>query len=174
MINNLVLPVMAIIILLISCTHIKQNTNSNTPEKIILDLKIDSLEGSDNLDALLSEMDCDDTLINSITHVNQISDSIRFVYEQIIIRLDSINHPNKKNAEQIELFKKWLKFSMNNYIELIDADQRILFYSYGNATMQRDAANCYKIILLRKRLAFLKGVFANAYWNYEFESLLKK
>jgi hypothetical protein len=157
-----------------SCNKSEEKKINLLHQKIVYDKAIDSLESNSYLDSLSSQMDCDDSILNTNTTEKVLRDSIKILYEQIVVRLDSIKLTisQKQNAEE---FKKALVNSMDNFDTLLNADQRILFYSYGNATMQGEAAKCYQIYLLQQRFIFLKAIFANAYWNYDFDSFpLKK
>lgn len=156
-----------------SCNESKRQGLNKLSNKIIYDKSIDSLESASYLDSLSTQMDCEDSTLNDATYLKEIRDSIKYVYEQIIVRLDSIKRTPQK-SQYADQFKVALLQSMKSYDTLNDADQSILYYSYGDATMQGDAAKCYQIFLLRQRLFFLKAVFANAYWNYDFDSFPDK
>lgn len=156
-------------IIIFSCQETNSEKFDFPAERIVYNRNVDSLESMPFLDSLASQMDCDDSILSTDTYLDQLNDSIQFMYEQIIVRLDSIKH-NPQKAQYAEQFKDVLLKSMNNYNALDDADQSILYYSYGNATMQGRSAKCFRIFLLRQRLFFLKTVFVNSYWNYDFDS----
>lgn len=156
------------IILFTNCEQRK--TNETIPKRIAYNKALDTLNNLSFLDSLAPQFDCGDSLIRSDDYFNQLTDSVNLMYDQIIVRLDSARL-NPKKRQYAHAFKQSLIESKGAFQTVNDADQNIIFYSFGDATMQGVAAKCFKINLLRQRLLFLKAAFSNAYWNYDFDTI---
>ena len=154
-----------------SCNN-KTSVDSQTIERTKTEIKdYNFLADEHDYDSLLTKFDCpdeEDSLLDK--RIKVLNDSIIDLYEQLILRLE-IQSAKEKFKQNAEPFIESLNQSKKTFIEAIDADAGLIFYSYGTATGKGTEARCFKINILQTHLLFMKSVFENSCWNYDFDTL---
>lgn len=161
---------MSMILLCLVFYNCNENSkkNSNPLKKhIIYNKDFNKFNSMKIFDSLFSTLDCDDeTLIDKA--IQNLNDSISQIKDQILIRLDSSSQ-NKELKKYSQAFKQLILENENTDSLFFDYTQSLLFHSYGNATAKGFDSKCFKAQMLKQHLFFLKAIFENSYWNYDFD-----
>lgn len=115
--------------------------------------------------------DCPDRWDSTFeAHTELLKDSIVEMYDQLAAHMNQLAKMGKLK-EPLEMYIEEFTRSKEAFLQSLDADPGIYMFSFGNATGAGSYGSCYYYTLLLNRLAFMKELVGQYYWNYDFESI---